>query len=84
MVEINSIKSSVFFLILADTTPQFMLEISGKRQDKSDEELLEEFQRSGSLDVLGELYARYMHLVYGVSLKYFGDRGYGIFWQEVC
>ena len=51
-----------------------MLEISGKHQDKSDEELLENFKNSGSLDVLGDLYSRYMHLVYGVSLKYFGDR----------
>lgn len=51
-----------------------MLEISGKHQDQSDEELLDIFQNSGSLDVLGELYSRYMHLVYGVSLKYLGDR----------
>lgn len=51
-----------------------MLEISGKHQDHPDEELLRKFQLSGSLDVLGELYARYMHLVYGVALKYLGDR----------
>ena len=51
-----------------------MLEISGKHHEKSDEELLLQFQKSGNLDVLGELYARYMHLVYGVSLKYFRDR----------
>jgi RNA polymerase sigma-70 factor (ECF subfamily) len=51
-----------------------MLEISGKHQDTPDEELLERFRRSGDLDPLGELYARYMHLVYGVSLKYLGDR----------
>ncbi|MEN8230962.1 MAG: sigma-70 family RNA polymerase sigma factor [Bacteroidota bacterium] len=51
-----------------------MLDISGKQQDKSDEELLGTFQQSGSLDLLGELYSRYMHLVYGVSLKYFGNR----------
>lgn len=51
-----------------------MLEISGKYQDKTDEELLGKFQHSGNLDVLGELYSRYMHLVYGVSLKYLGDR----------
>lgn len=51
-----------------------MLEISGKHQDQSDEELLEKFQNSGSLDVLGDLYSRYMHLVYGVSLKYLGNR----------
>jgi len=51
-----------------------MLKISGKHNEKSDEELLLQFQKSGNLDVLGELYARYMHLVYGVSLKYYGDR----------
>jgi len=51
-----------------------MLEISGKHQESSDEELLEKYINSGNLDVLGELYARYMHLVYGVSLKYFKDR----------
>jgi len=51
-----------------------MLEISGKHQEISDEELLGKFRKSGRLDVLGELYARYMHLVYGVSLKYLGDR----------
>jgi RNA polymerase sigma-70 factor (ECF subfamily) len=51
-----------------------MLEISGKHKEKSDEELLEKFRLSGNLDLLGELFARYMHLVYGVSLKYFKDR----------
>jgi RNA polymerase sigma-70 factor (ECF subfamily) len=51
-----------------------MLEISGKHKEKSDEELLEKFRLSVNLDLLGELFARYMHLVYGVSLKYFKDR----------
>ena len=51
-----------------------MLEISGKHPDSTDEELLRLFNRNGSLDTLGELYSRYMHLVYGVSLKYLGDR----------
>jgi RNA polymerase sigma-70 factor (ECF subfamily) len=51
-----------------------MLEISGKHKEKSDEELLLQFQKSAHLDILGELYSRYMHLVYGVSLKYFKDR----------
>ena len=74
MVEINSIKLSTFFLILKDPTLRKMLEISGKHQDQSDEELLDKFQNSGNLDALGELYSRYMHLVYGVSLKYLVDR----------
>ena len=51
-----------------------MLEISGKHPDITDEELLLLFKSKGSLDVLGELYSRYMHLVYGVALKYLGGR----------
>ena len=51
-----------------------MLEISGKHPDSTDEELLQLFDRNGSLDTLGVLYSRYMHLVYGVALKYLGDR----------
>jgi RNA polymerase sigma-70 factor (ECF subfamily) len=51
-----------------------MLEISGKHPDITDEELLLQFNSKGSLDTLGELYSRYMHLVYGVALKYLGNR----------
>ncbi len=51
-----------------------MLEISGKHLDSTDEELLQLFDRNGSLDTLGVLYSRYMHLVYGVSLKFLGNR----------
>ena len=51
-----------------------MLEISGKHQDQSDEALLQLYMRSGNLDLLGELYGRYMHLVYGVCLKYLENR----------
>jgi len=50
-----------------------MLSISNKYADYSDEELLLLYQKNGNLDVLGELYGRHMHLVYGVSLKYLGD-----------
>lgn len=32
------------------------------------------FQSSGDLEILGTLYERYMHLVYGVCLKYFKER----------
>ena len=39
-----------------------------------DEQLLEEFRQSGDLEILGVLYQRYMHLVYGVCLRYFKDR----------
>jgi RNA polymerase sigma-70 factor (ECF subfamily) len=33
-----------------------------------------EFHSGGDLEVLGELYSRYLHLVYGVSLKYLKGR----------
>lgn len=36
----------------------------------SDSELIQQYKTSGSLEVLGELYQRYMELVYGVCLKY--------------
>jgi RNA polymerase sigma-70 factor (ECF subfamily) len=51
-----------------------MLKISGKHSGKNDEELLVQFRNSGNLDILGELYSRYLHLVYGVSLKYLLNR----------
>ena len=45
-----------------------------KKVSKTDDELIEEFSASGDLEVLGELYSRYMHLVYGVCLKYLKER----------
>jgi len=51
-----------------------MLDISGKHPERSDEELLSQFLKSGQINVLGELYSRYMHLVYGVALKYLENR----------
>ena len=42
--------------------------------NKTDEELIAEFNSSGDLEVLGKLYSGYMHLVYGVSLKYLKNR----------
>jgi RNA polymerase sigma-70 factor, ECF subfamily len=51
-----------------------MLVIKGKHSGKSDRELLERYAGRGDLDLLGELFSRYMHLVYGVSLKYLGNR----------
>lgn len=33
-----------------------------------------QYRESGDLEVLGALYERYMHLVYGVCLKYLEDR----------
>ena len=51
------------------------LKVSWKKyQDMPDEALMERFRATGDLEQLGVLYERYMHLVYGVCLKYFGDR----------
>ena len=36
----------------------------------SDADLVEQYRQSGSLSVLGDLYNRYMEMVYGVCLKY--------------
>jgi len=41
---------------------------------ESDELLISRFQESGDLELLGSLYEKYMHLVYGVCLKYLKDR----------
>ncbi len=53
-----------------------MLRIVSKRPDKrSDAELLAAYRQSGDSAPLGELYARYMELVYGLCLKYLQDVG---------
>ena len=40
----------------------------------TDEVLLGQFRESGNMEVLGELYRRYAHLVLGVCLKYLKDQ----------
>jgi len=45
-----------------------------RKQKKSEEELIMEFSSTGNPDLLGDLYSGYMHLVYGVCLKYLKDR----------
>jgi RNA polymerase sigma factor (sigma-70 family) len=39
----------------------------------SDEELVSMYRYSGDPDILGELFIRYTHLLFGVCLKYFKD-----------
>lgn len=46
---------------------------SSKYTILSDESLLERYHKTGNLEYLGTLYHRYMHLVYGVALKYLND-----------
>ena len=45
-----------------------------KYRNADDEALLKEFQENKNLDVLGILYQRYMHLVFGVCMKYLQEK----------
>ena len=49
----------------------FLKNISSTNQ--TDAELVSAYKQTGELKILGELYQRYMELVYGVCLKYFKD-----------
>jgi len=40
---------------------------------QNDTDLVKQYKSGGDINVLGELYSRYMELVYGVCLKYFKD-----------
>jgi RNA polymerase sigma-70 factor (ECF subfamily) len=52
-----------------------IFKLSGKKpKSGTDEDLIAEFSSTRDLEVLGELYSGYMHLVYGVCLKYLKDR----------
>jgi len=46
---------------------------NGERLEQDDFSLVAAYQQSGDLEVLGKLYNRYMHLVYGVCFNYFKD-----------
>lgn len=41
---------------------------------EADSELIHSYKSSGSMEILGRLYQRYMELVYGVCLKYMKDQ----------
>jgi RNA polymerase sigma-70 factor (ECF subfamily) len=45
-----------------------------KTNTGSDEELLARYREEGDISLLGQLYERYMQLVYGVCLKYLEER----------
>jgi RNA polymerase sigma-70 factor (ECF subfamily) len=48
--------------------------IRNHNSGESDEYLLNQYRLSGNLEILGGLYSHYMHLVYGVCLKYLKNR----------
>ncbi|MDN5204067.1 sigma-70 family RNA polymerase sigma factor [Fulvivirgaceae bacterium BMA10] len=43
---------------------------SNKKKNRTDEELILEYRNSNDNSVLGDLYQRYTHLVFGVCMKY--------------
>lgn len=45
-----------------------------KNHDYTEAQLIGSYKTSGDLEILGMLYKPYMHLVYGVCLKYLKDR----------
>ncbi len=45
-----------------------------RKEEASDDWLIDQFTSTGDLEFLGKLFERYMHLVYGVCLKYLKDR----------
>ena len=52
-----------------------MLKITQRnREEVPDGVLLEHYRSTGDLEILGELYKRYMHLVFGLCLKYLQNR----------
>lgn len=44
------------------------------RDSISDSDMLQQYIETGNLEVLGEVYNQYIHLVYGVCLKYLNNR----------
>ncbi len=46
---------------------------TSRNREQDDLSLVAAYQKSGDLEVLGELYNKYMHLVYGVCFGYFKD-----------
>lgn len=51
---------------------------SSLKQHEFDRQLdlnqIRQYRRTNDIDILGNLYHKYMHLVYGIGLKYFKDR----------
>ncbi|MES2828595.1 MAG: sigma-70 family RNA polymerase sigma factor [Bacteroidota bacterium] len=46
-------------------------------REQDDSDLIRSYKNSGSLEVLGQLYNKYMHLVYGVCVNYLKDEEAG-------
>lgn len=59
------------FLHIFEAVSSFIKNTGGSQLP--DEDLVKQYQHNGDLNILGDLYQRYMDLVYGVCLKYLKD-----------
>jgi len=77
MVKLGSDQMEVFAKVLACSPWRnllsFLRNISKSSSPSADQELVALYKKSGDLNVLAQLYQRYMDLVYGVCLKYLHD-----------
>lgn len=48
--------------------------IFSRNKTKSDEELVSLYQENGDMEILGELYNRYLEMLFGVCMKYFKNQ----------
>ncbi len=48
--------------------------LKGLSSTTTDQELISKYKNTSDLDYIGELYNRYLHLIFSVSLKYLGVR----------
>ena len=60
-------------LIVGKALLKFIKKNTSKTNVQDDLALIARYQQSGDLEVLGVLYNRYMHLVFGVCFNYFKD-----------
>ncbi len=51
-----------------------MISVFTKNKIENDEQIIKKYKNTNNLDVLGDLYGRYMDLVFGVCLKYLKNK----------
>jgi len=62
------------FLLSCPKTRILLTLFRGNKKKLADNELIRLYHKTADPDYIGELYSRYMHLVYGVCLKYLKNR----------
>jgi RNA polymerase sigma factor (sigma-70 family) len=67
--------SKNIFILEADIPlkPLKFIKNNSRIQDQDDAELIRRYKTSADLEVLGQLYNKYMHLVFGVCINYLKD-----------